>query len=59
MQFGVHDSSAVIAENLSGDNHGAIHDHWAALSEWLTVRGDIRLLRKAVQRAGDRADDAP
>lgn len=54
----MYESAAVIAEDLSDDSHGAIHDHWAALSEWRTVRRDIRLLRQAVQRAGDRADDA-
>lgn len=56
-EFGVPDPDAVSTADLPVDDHAAIHGHWEDLSEWRTVRRDIRLLRRAVERADQRVDD--
>jgi hypothetical protein len=50
-RFGVPDPEALTGDDLAGDNHETLHDRWEALTEWRTVRRDIRVLRRAVQRA--------
>jgi predicted ArsR family transcriptional regulator len=47
----VPDPAAVSTADLPVDDHGALHERWEDLSEWRTVRRDIRLLRRAVERA--------
>jgi len=57
-EYGVPDPDAVsTAADLPVDDHDAVHDRWEDLSEWRTVRRDIRLLRRAVERAHGRVDD--
>lgn len=50
-RYGVPDPDAVTDADLVTDDHDALHEHWEALGEWRTVRRDIRVLRRAVQRA--------
>lgn len=57
-RFGVPDPDATSADDLSVDDHEALHEYWDALAEWRTVRRDVRVLRRAVQRAEAGADDA-
>lgn len=52
-RFGVPSPEAVVTDDLPADEHEALHEHWAALNDWRTVRRDIRLLRQAVQRADE------
>jgi hypothetical protein len=47
----------VSTADLPVDDHEAVHDRWGDLHEWRTVRRDIRLLRRAVERANGRVDD--
>jgi predicted transcriptional regulator len=57
-EYGVPDPDAVsTAADLPVDDHDAVHDRWEDLSEWRTVRRDIKLLRQAVERAHGRVDD--
>ena len=57
-EYGVPDPDAVsTAADLPVDDHDAVHDRWEDLSEWRTVRRDIKLLRRAVERAHGRVDD--
>lgn len=56
-EYGVPDPGAVSTGDLPVDDHDAVHDRWEDLSEWRTVRRDIKLLRRAVERAHERADD--
>lgn len=56
-QYGVPDLDAVATADLPVDDHDALHERWADLSEWRTVRRDIRVLRRAVERADARVDD--
>jgi predicted transcriptional regulator len=55
--YGVPDPDAVSTTDLPIDDHEALHDRWEDLSEWRTVRRDIRVLRRAVERAETRLDD--
>ena len=43
--------NAVSTADLSIDDHDALQKRWEELSEWRTVRRDIELLRRAVERA--------
>jgi len=49
-QFGVPDPDAVV-ENDPIEDHDALHDRLDDLSEWRTIRRDIIVLRRALQRA--------
>lgn len=55
--YGVPDPDAVSTADVAVDDHDALHDYWEDLSEWRTVRRDIRVLRRAVERAETRADN--
>ena len=55
--YGVPDPAAVSTNHLPVEDHDALHERWEELSEWRTVRRDIRVLRRAVERAETRADD--
>ena len=50
-KYGVPDPDAVSTTELAVDDHETLHEYWEDLSEWRTVRRDIRLLRRAVERA--------
>lgn len=54
-QYGVPDPDAVSTADLPADNHDAVEARWEDLSEWRTVRRDIRLFRRAVERAESRS----
>ena len=56
-EYGVPDPGAVFTADLPVDDHDAIQERWEDLSEWRTVRRDIKLLRRAVERAHGRVDD--
>jgi len=56
-EYGVPEPDAVSTTDLPVSDHDAIHDRWEDLSEWRTVRRDIRLLRQAIDRAQSHADD--
>lgn len=56
--YGVPDPDAVSTEGVPVDDHEAMEERWADLSEWRTVRRDIAVLRRAVDRAEARLDDA-
>ncbi len=51
-QFDAPEPDAVSTANLPVGDHEAVERRWEALSEWRTVRRDIRVLRRAVERAG-------
>lgn len=55
-EYGVPAPDAVSTADLPADDHGAVQDRWEAVSEWRTVRRDITVLRRAVERAERRAD---
>jgi len=56
-EYGVPDPAAVSTADLPVDAHDALHARWEGLREWRTVRRDIRLLRRAVERTRSSADD--
>ena len=56
-EYGVPDPDAVSTADLPIDDHDTVHDRWEDLSEWRTVRRDIKLLRRAVERVRGHADD--
>ena len=55
-RYGVPEPGAVTSADVETDDHTELHDHWDGVSEWRTVRRDIRVLRRAVQRAETRLD---
>jgi len=57
-EYGVPDPGAVSTADLSVDDHAAVEDRWGDLSEWRTVRRDIRVLRRAIERAENRVDSS-
>jgi len=56
-EYDVPDPDAVSTADLPVEAHDAVHDRWEDVSEWHTVRRDIKLLRRAVERAHGRVDD--
>lgn len=55
--YGVPDPDAVSSSNVPVDAQDVWETQWADLNEWRTVRRDIRLLRRAVDRADAHPDD--
>jgi len=55
--YGVPEPDAVGMDDLPVADHAALHERWDDLQEWRTVRRDIRVLRRAVQRAESTVDD--
>lgn len=55
--YGVPDPDAVVVADESVDDHDAIHDRWDDLTEWRTVRRDLTLIQRALQRAESLGDD--
>lgn len=55
-RYGVPDPDAVSTEGVPVDDHAAVENRWEDLSEWRTVRRDIRVLRRAIERADHRSD---
>jgi predicted transcriptional regulator len=56
-QYGVPDPDAISTADIPVDDHDTLHDRWADLGEWRTIRRDIRLLRRAIERADRRVGD--
>jgi len=56
-EYGVPEPGAVAADDLPADDHDALHERWADLREWRTVRRDVRVLRRAVHRAETRREE--
>ena len=56
-EYDVPAPDAVSTADLPIDGHDAFQERWEDLSEWRTVRRDIELLRRAVERAQKRVDD--
>jgi len=50
-QYGVPTPDATSTDDVPVDDHEALHEYWEDLSEWRTVRRDITVLRRAVERA--------
>lgn len=57
-EYGVPEPDAVSTADLPVDDHDGLHERWEDLSEWRTVRRDVRILRRAVERARAHVDDA-
>ncbi|MDJ1432411.1 hypothetical protein [Halostagnicola sp. A-GB9-2] len=49
--YGVPEPDAVVVSDDPRENHDVIHDRWDDLTEWRTIRRDITILKRAVQRA--------
>ena len=56
-KYGVPAPNAVSTDDIAVDDYETLHEYWADLSEWRTVRRDIRMLRRAVDRAETSVDD--
>ena len=56
-RYGVPTPDAVSTADLAVDDHEELHARWESLSEWRTVRRDIRILRRAIDRAESRVGD--
>jgi predicted transcriptional regulator len=56
-EYGVPEPDAVSTDDIAVDDHETLHEYWEDLSEWRTVRRDIRILRRAVDRAETAVDD--
>lgn len=57
-EYGVPDPGSVSTGDISVDDHEGLEERWADVSEWRTIRRDITVLRRAVDRAEARLDDA-
>ncbi|SEH17635.1 DNA-binding transcriptional regulator GbsR, MarR family [Natronorubrum sediminis] len=49
--YGVPDPDAVVVSDDALEDHEALHDQWDDLTTWRTIRQDITVLKRAVQRA--------
>ena len=58
-QYAVPHPDAVTTADLPVDAHEDVSGRWEDLSDWRTVRRDIRILRRAVDRAERDVKDAP
>ena len=56
-EYGVPEPNAVSMEDIAIDNHEALHDRWEKLNEWRSIRRDIRILRRAIERSERVVDD--
>ncbi|ODR82930.1 hypothetical protein BG842_09460 [Haladaptatus sp. W1] len=56
-EYGVPDPDAVITPDDAVDNHETLHERLDDLTEWRTIRRDIAVLKRAVQRAESTLDD--
>ena len=58
-RFDAPSPDAVGPPEASVDDHEAVEERWETLSEWETVRRDVRVLRRAVDRARRKSGEAP
>lgn len=56
-EYGVSDPDAVSTADVPVGEHEAVEDRWDDLHRWRTVRRDVRILRRAVERAEARRRD--
>lgn len=56
-KYGVPDPDAITTDDVTVDDHDTLHEYWEDRSDWRTIRRDIRLLRRAVERAERRTED--
>lgn len=49
-RYGVPDPDAVALDDAF-DDHEALHDRWDDLTEWRTIRRDVTIVNRAIQRA--------
>ena len=54
--YEVPDPDAVVVSDDPAEDHDAIHSRWDDLTEWRTIRRDITLLKRAIQRAESSTD---
>lgn len=55
-EYGVPGPGAVSTDDVPVDDHEKLHERWENLKQWRTVRRDIRVLRRAVERAETSVD---
>lgn len=55
--YQVPDPDAVAAGDDPAEDHETLHTRWEDLTEWRTIRRDITLLKRAVQRAASSNDN--
>lgn len=58
-QYGVPGPDAVASSDVELTDGEALEQRWDDVREWQTVRRDVRLLRRAVDRAERRGDAVP
>ncbi|AEH35980.1 DUF7342 family protein [Halopiger xanaduensis] len=56
-KYDVPDPDAVPVDETAVADHEKLHERWDDLSEWRTIRRDITVLQRAVQRAESRNGD--
>ena len=56
-KYGLPDPDAITTEDIAVDDHDTLHQYWEDQRDWRTIRRDIRLLRRAVERAERRTED--
>ncbi|WP_227378491.1 DUF7342 family protein [Haladaptatus halobius] len=56
-EYGVPDPDAVVTPDDAVEDHETMHERWDDLTEWRTIRRDITVLKRAVQRAESTTDD--
>jgi len=49
-KYDVPDPDAVVVTDEPAEDHDMLHDRWDDLTEWRTVRQDITILKRAIQR---------
>jgi predicted transcriptional regulator len=54
-KYGVPDPDAVVVDDTT--IHEQLHERWDDLTEWRTIRRDIGVLERAIQRAESTQDD--
>lgn len=55
-RYDVPDPDAVVVSDDPDTDHETVHERWDDLTEWRTVRRDIPILKRAVQRAESAID---
>ncbi|NGM68771.1 hypothetical protein G6M89_07070 [Natronolimnobius sp. AArcel1] len=55
-EYGVPEPDAVVVGEDPSSDHDELHERWDDLSTWRTIRRDITLVQRAIQRAESRSD---
>lgn len=56
-KYGVPNPDAMTSEDITVDDHDTLHEYWDDQRDWRTIRRDIRILPRAVERADRRTED--